>query len=158
MTQQEILHAIDYVVRNWPALVGYGGLATFISVVLQYFKKRYHLDVKVVRLFRIIKLDGPRLVASLYTIGVSLATGYTWLLDPANAKYVPDRFAYILTFGFFVHRFLVSPAGQKLERTLEPYLLAVKQIKAMEAAKASLAATPSQQVQPTLNPPAAPPL
>lgn len=144
MTQQDWINAATYVISRWQLVAGLSLLALVISLLLQYLKRRTKMDTADFKLL-FVHLDGPRIVVFFQTLFVALGTGYTWLLDPSNAQYVPARFSFLLVATFYVHRYLVSPAGQRLEAWLKPYIDALERVKAEDLAS-------QQKVQTVVSP------
>lgn len=135
MNQQTIATVSFYLVHHWQEIAAYAVNGLSVAVILQWLKKKYKLDqIARFNVLKIIRLDGPRIVALLFTIFTGISTAASWLADPGNAQYVPERYAFMLMAGVYIHRFLVSPAATKLETALMPYLAAVEQIKKEEQA------------------------
>lgn len=131
MNQQTLITVGTWIVAHWPQIIAYSINGLSIAVILQWLKKKYKLDeVGRFQFLKVIHLDGPRIVAVLFSVFTAVSTGASWLADPANAQYIPERYALILAAGLYIHRFLVSPLAIRIETSLEPYFLAVEQIKA----------------------------
>lgn len=144
MTLLDLQHALDYVVAHWHVIAAYFGGGLTISVVLQIIKRHFHIDrIQSRRLLKLVRVDGARIVVMILTVFTTAGTAVNWLIDPVNAQYLPKQFAFLLTAAFFVHRFMVSPLGARIEKALKPYWKALEQIKAAEDKKATVASTVS---------------
>lgn len=132
MTLLDLQHAITYVADHWREIAAYsvGGLS--ISILLQWLKRHFKLDQKTVRFVKLVRLDGPRIVVVLLAVLTTIGTTVNYLIDPVNAQYIPKEFSFLLAAAFFIHRFMVSPLGQRLEKALKPYWLALEQMKQNE--------------------------
>lgn len=161
MIVHNLLNAWNFVYAHWHQIVGFSILGVSISAILQYLKRRTGIDKAEVKLIGLIRLDGPRIVVLVQTLLVALGTLYAHLLDPTNAKYIPTQFAFLLMAVFYLHRFLVSPEGSKIEKELEPYVKAFEQVQAQkladEAAAKLQAQSASQVVAPQTETVATPP-
>ena len=161
--QQTVINILHYLINHWSQIVAYsvGGLS--IAVITQFLKKKFNLDnLPIFKFLKVIKLDGPRIVGIIVTVLTAAGTAASWLIDPANAQYIPIRYAFILTAAFYVHRFFVSPTVAKIELAAAPYLAALEQVKSQNAAApASVGVlSPSSQavVPPVLATPLMPPV
>ena len=151
MTLLDLQHAADYVLSHWHVIAAYAGGGLTISALLQIIKRHFKLDkIRVLRFLWLIKIDGARLVVLLLTLFTTLGTAINWLIDPINAQYLPKQFAFLLTAAFFVHRFVVSPVGIKIEKILRPYWQALKEIKDSEERKSVIADGTTTVVTPQL--------
>lgn len=153
MTLLDLQHAVDYVLSHWHVIAAYAGGGLTISVVLQIIKRHFHIDrIQSRRLFKLIRVDGAKIVVLLLTIFTTAGTAVNWLIDPVNAQYLPKQFAFLLTAAFFVHRFAVSPVGAKIEKALKPYWKALEQIKEAEDRKTTVVSpTPATMPAPQVN-------
>jgi hypothetical protein len=152
---QQILDIITYITSHWQSILLYSVDGFSVAIVLQWLKKKFKLDeLPRFDILKIIRLDGPRIVALLFTIFTGVSTAASWLVDPGNAQYIPERYAFVLMAGAYIHRFLVSPATTRIMTMLEPYLLAVDQIKKEQATTVPapdslpVATTPSPSLAP----------
>lgn len=150
---QQVIDVITYLSNHWPQILGYSLNGLTVAVVLQWLKKKFELDVLPRFTFlKVIRLDGPRVVALLFTLFTGVSTAASWLTDPVNAKYIPERYAFLLVAGVYIHRFIVSPAATKLEVALQPYLEAVSQIKKEEQTPIVPATPAASALPPSLAP------
>lgn len=142
MTLLDLQHALTYIVNHWHVIAAYlaGGLS--ISLLLQWLKRHFKLDQKTIQIVKLIRLDGPRIVVTLLTIFTTIGTIINYLIDPVNAQYIPKEFTFLLTAAFFIHRFMVSPLGLRIERILKPYWLAIEQIKKNEKVNPEVSSDP----------------
>jgi hypothetical protein len=145
MTIMDVQNAATYGANHWHAIVAYSAGGLGISILLQWLKRHFKLDEKT-----FAKLDGPRIIAVILSILTSLGTLVNYLIDPVTAQNIPKEFTFLLTAAFFIHRFMVSPVGAKLEKTLKPYWQALEQIKSTEERTMTTAADP---VVPTVSEP-----
>lgn len=158
MTQQDIINGATWVLDDWHRVVGYSLIALAISIGLQYFKKRYHWDeIQAFKLLKLIPLDGPRIVALIYSACTALTALYFWVINPESATVIPAQFSFLLSAGFYIHRFIVSPTGQRVEKALQPYWKALEQIRAAETTQSVTSAaipliSPIIAPVPTLDP------
>lgn len=161
MTQQDWINGATYLIQHWQLIAAYsvGGLS--ISIILQWIKRKFKLDERLVKITRFIRLDGPRIIVIILTIFTGIGTAVDWLIDPGNARYIPERYVGLLAAAFYIHRFIVSPAGQKISNWLELYVRAVRMVEQQAVAREATTSpktpqsaqiTPTQQIQPTLNP------
>lgn len=154
MSEQDAINGAIYIIHHWREIAAYSGGALGLSVVLQWLKHHFKLDQKELRLLYFIKLDGPRIVVMLFSIFTALGTAVGWLIDPSNARYIPEKFLFLLTAAFYIHRFMVSPLGQRIENQLKPWIKVLKEVRAQELARQAAAAGNPQAtiVSPTLQP------
>lgn len=117
---------LEYLVHHWPAILNYSIDGLSLAVILQCLKRRTKIDQAHIKFLGFIKLDGPKIVTLMLTIFSGIMTAENWLLDPSNAQYIPQKYAFLLTAAFYFHRFLVSPAAIKLGNWLRPYIQAVQ--------------------------------
>jgi hypothetical protein len=138
----------------------YGGWAIGITSILQYLKRKYAIDkAKGFSFLGWWQMDGPRIMATAYALVTAVSAGLTWFINPANAAYIPTRFAFLITIGVAVHRFFISPASKKLEAKFAPYITALERLQAMEQgivaganAKVATAAPTQATIEKTTSP------
>lgn len=126
-----------YIYHNWAQIALYSVNGLSLAVIVQWIKRHFKLDeIERIKFMKLVHLDGPRIVSMMFLAFSGLDTAATWLADPSNSQYVPVRYAFIVTAGIVLHRFLVSPTSKRIEKSLEPYMEAVSQLKAEQVASA----------------------
>lgn len=150
MNLPDLHNACMYIFAHWRVIAGYAVSGLGISIALQTLKRHFQLDKRTVKIVKLIRLDGPRIVVVMLTVLTAISTAVTYLLDPVNVQYIPKDFSFLLTAAFFVHRFAVSPIGTRIEKALKPYWQALEQLKESEQKTIAPATviTPNPEVVP----------
>lgn len=130
---EAILNAEMFISAHWTVWAEYGGYSVGVVALLQFIKRKYGIDkAKGFSFLGLWRMDGPRIMAALFGLWSAAAAGLTWIINPANAAYVPVRFSFLIATGAAIHRFLISPASLKIEAKIKPYIQALQQLQTME--------------------------
>lgn len=105
---------------NFAMIGGLLGFGAFFATVIQYMKTKLHLDERVLRFTKNIKLSGKAIVNTLLIVMTVAATVLETALNlfdvfPNAAVALPTIYLAITQ----AHRLLVSPIGAKLRESLE---------------------------------------